>query len=163
MEELIVDLVKIKVEEIQGYFYESFKRMARKGDMDLNVEIEPETFKVELKANNGLYIDKKRLSAGEKQIYALAILEALGKASGRSLPFIIDTPLGRLDSEHRQKIVTEFFPKVNEQVIILSTDTEVDENFFKGLEPHIAKSYELKYDQVSGSTAVSSGYFWKGA
>lgn len=163
LERLIVDLVQIKVEEIQGYFYDSFKRMARKGDMDLNVEIEPETFKVDLKASNGLYIDKKRLSAGEKQIYALAILEALGKASGRNLPFIIDTPLGRLDSEHRQKIVTEFFPKVNDQVIILSTDTEVDENFFKGLEPHIAKSYELKYDQVSGSTAVASGYFWKEA
>lgn len=163
LEELIVDLVQIKVEEIQGYFYDSFKRMARKEDMDLNVEIEPETFKIELKTSNGLFIDKKELSSGEKQIYALAILEALGKASGRSLPFIIDTPLGRLDSVHRQKIVTEFFPKVNEQVIILSTDTEVDENFFKGLEPHIVKSYELKYDQVSGSTAVSSGYFWKEA
>lgn len=163
LEDLIVDLVKIKVEEIQNYFYDSFKRMARKEDMNLTIEIEPETFKVDLKNDDGLYIDKKRLSAGEKQIYALAILEALGKASGRRLPFIIDTPLSRLDSEHRQKIVTEFFPKVNEQVIILSTDTEVDENFFKGLEPHIAKSYELKYDQVSGSTSVSNGYFWKGA
>lgn len=163
LEQLIVDLVKIKVEEIQSYFYESFKRMARKGDMDLNIKIEPSTFKVDLLANNGMYIDKKRLSAGEKQIYALAILEALGKASGRRLPFIIDTPLGRLDSEHRQKIVTEFFPKVNEQVIILSTDTEVDENFFKDLEHHISKSYELKYDQTSGATSVSSGYFWKGA
>lgn len=163
LEQLIVDLVKIKVEEIQSYFYDSFKRMARKEDMDLNIEIEPSTFKVDLLTNNRMHIDKKRLSAGEKQIYALAILEALGKASGRRLPFIIDTPLGRLDSEHRQKIVTEFFPKVNEQVIILSTDTEVDENFFKDLEPHISKSYELKYDQASGATSVSSGYFWKGA
>jgi DNA sulfur modification protein DndD len=136
--------------------------MARKDDMDLSIKIEPSNFNVELVSDNGQLIDKKRLSAGEKQIYALAILEALGKASGRKLPFIIDTPLGRLDSKHRQKIVKEFFPKVNDQVIILSTDTEVDEAFFRDLEPHISKSYELKYDSSSGSSSVLSGYFWRG-
>lgn len=162
MQDLTVRLTKIKVLEIQNYFYDSFKRMARKDDMDLSIKIEPSNFNVELIADNGQLIDKKRLSAGEKQIYALAILEALGKASGRKLPFIIDTPLGRLDSKHRQKIVKEFFPKVNDQVIILSTDTEVDEAFFRDLEPHISKSYELKYDSSSGSSSVLSGYFWRG-
>ncbi len=162
MQQLMIRLTEIKVEEIEKYFYDSFKRMARKDDMDLSVKIKPSNFDVQLISDKGIFFDKKRLSAGEKQIYALAMLEALGKASGRSLPFIIDTPLGRLDSLHRQKIVKEFFPKVNDQVIILSTDTEVDEAFFRDLEPSIAKSYELLYDSKSGSSHVSPGYFWRG-
>ena len=154
-------LLKQKVIEIQKFFKESFQRMSRKEDMKFNVEINPDDFSVTLISDGGLKIDKKRLSSGEKQIYALAILEALGKASGRRLPFIIDTPLGRLDSEHRSKIVNEFFPKVNEQVIILSTDTEVDEAFFADLEPAISRSYEIVYDSESGSSNVVEGYFWR--
>lgn len=161
LEQLTSRLVEIKVREIEGFFKESFDRMTRKDDMNLTIQIEPRNFDIELVSMSGHVIDKNRLSAGEKQIYALAILEALGKASGRKLPFIIDTPLGRLDSKHREKIVNEFFPKVNEQVIILSTDTEVDEKFYKDLEPHLAKSYALEYDSDSGSTSVAPGYFWR--
>jgi DNA sulfur modification protein DndD len=157
------ELLRVKVLEIQKHFAESFGRMARKDDMQMGILIDPETFSTKLVSKEGFEIDKNRLSAGEKQIYALAILESLGKASGRKLPFIIDTPLGRLDSKHRAKIVNEFFPKVNEQVIILSTDTEVDEAFFADLEPNISHSYEIQYDSASGSSIVSEGYFWRKA
>lgn len=154
-------LLKVKVQEIQKHFSECFQRMARKDDMQIGITINPESFNVKLVSKDGLEIDKNRLSAGEKQIYALAILESLGKASGRKLPLIIDTPLGRLDSKHRSKIVNEFFPKVNDQVIILSTDTEVDEAFFMDLEPSISRSYEITYQAEQGSSIVSEGYFWR--
>lgn len=155
------ELLRVKVIEIQKHFAQSFGRMARKEDMHMSIVIDPENFSTKLVSEDGFEIDKNRLSAGEKQIYALAILESLGKASGRKLPFIIDTPLGRLDSKHRAKIVNEFFPKVNEQVIILSTDTEVDEVFFTDLESSISHSYEIRYDSKSGSSIVSEGYFWR--
>ena len=64
-------------------------------------------------------LHKDELSAGEKQIYAIAILEALAKTSGRHLPIIIDTPLGRLDSEHCTKLINNYFPYASHQVIIL--------------------------------------------
>ena len=155
------ELLRVKVLEIQKHFAQSFGRMARKEDMQMNIMIDPINFSTKLVSNKGFEIDKNRLSAGEKQVYALAILESLGKASGRRLPFIIDTPLGRLDSKHRAKIVHEFFPKVNEQVIILSTDTEVDEAFFADLEASISHSYEIEYDSENGSSIVSEGYFWR--
>lgn len=155
------ELLRVKVLEIQKHFAQSFGRMARKEDMQMGIVIDPTNFRTKLVSSKGFEIDKNRLSAGEKQIYALAILESLGKASGRKLPFIIDTPLGRLDSKHRAKIVNEFFPKVNEQVIILSTDTEVDEAFFADLEPSISHSYEIQYDSTNGSSIVSEGYFWR--
>jgi len=37
------------------------------------------------------------------------MLWALTQTSGRPLPFIIDTPLGRLDSDHRESLVMDFF------------------------------------------------------
>jgi DNA sulfur modification protein DndD len=88
------------------------------------------------------------------------MLESLGKVSGRSLPFIVDTPLGRLDSNHRTRLVENFFPKIGEQVIVLSTDTEVDDEFYMALSPHIGKSYEIVYNESEGSSSVDSGYFW---
>jgi DNA sulfur modification protein DndD len=100
------------------------------------------------------------LSAGEKQIYAIAILEALAKTSGRKLPIIIDTPLGRLDSKHRRKLVENYFPTASHQVIILSTDTEIDESFHKSLSDHISHTIKLDYDESIASTITNEGYFW---
>ena len=85
--------------------------------MDLTAKMDPKTFSVRLIDANGIEIDKNDLSAGEKQIYAISILEALGKTSGRKLPIIIDTPLGRLDSKHRTKLVSNYFPTASHQVI----------------------------------------------
>ena len=89
------------------------------------------------------------------------MLEALGKASGRSLPIIIDTPLGRLDSKHREKLVESYFPRASHQVIVLSTDTEVDQRFYDGLRPSVSHAFHLKFDQAERSTAAEEGYFWK--
>jgi DNA sulfur modification protein DndD len=91
------------------------------------------------------------------------MLEALAKASGRHLPIIIDTPLGRLDSKHRQKLVESYFPVASHQVIVLSTDTEVDRSFYDGLQPHLSHGYHLSFDEAEGATTASEGYFWKHA
>ena len=79
---------------------------------------------------------------------------------GKDLPFIIDTPLGRLDSNHRSKLVNNFFPVIGEQVIILSTDTEVDEQFYNDLNPFVKTAYEIKYKDGDNSSTVTEGYFW---
>ena len=60
---------------------------------------------------NQKLIPVNMLSAGEKQIYAISVLWALAKISGRALPMIIDTPLGRLDVHHRDQLVKTSFPK----------------------------------------------------
>jgi DNA sulfur modification protein DndD len=101
------------------------------------------------------------LSAGEKQIYAISMLWALGKTSGRPLPIIIDTPLARLDSDHRRLLVENYFPLASHQVIILSTDTEVDQGYFEELRPAVARAYHLDFDQTENSTTVKQGYFWR--
>lgn len=160
MSSLSSSLIQSKISELEAEFNRVFQRLIRKKDMVYQARINRENFKIELIDKSGHSIDKKMISSGEKQIYALSMLEALGKTSGRSLPFIIDTPLGRLDSNHRSKLVKNFFPVIGDQVIVLSTDTEVDEQFYEDLMPFINKSYEIKYNEEISSSTVEMGYFW---
>jgi len=104
-------------------------------------------------------IRKQELSAGEKQIYAVSMLWALAKVSGRPLPMIIDTPLARLDRDHRTLLSQHYFPKASHQVLILSTDTEIDEQHFAMLQPAIARSYELAFLPEHSRTEIRPGYF----
>ena len=91
------------------------------------------------------------------------MLEALATTSGKRLPIIIDTPLGRLDSKHRKLLVDHYFSVASHQVVILSTDTEVDEQFYASLYKDMSHAYKLEYDGLSGSTNVVEGYFWRQA
>ncbi|MDO6562650.1 DNA sulfur modification protein DndD [Amphritea sp. 1_MG-2023] len=150
-----------KLAILEQEFIKSFSKLARKDDMDLQAHIDANTFNVTLTDKHGNSINKKRLSAGEKQIFAIAMLEALGRTSGRSLPIIIDTPLGRLDSEHRTKLVKNYFPTASHQVLILSTDTEVDEDFYTELSPEISHAFSVDYDTKQGCSQYNEGYFWQ--
>ncbi len=149
-----------KVKQLESEFVKSFKKLARKDDISMQAKIDPKTFDVLLLNKNGDEINKQQLSAGEKQIFAIAILEALARTSGRKLPIIIDTPLGRLDSKHRTKLVENYFPTASHQVVILSTDTEIDKEYFKTLSPNISHVYEVEYFPEEGNSEyLEKNYF----
>lgn len=92
--------------------------------------MDPETLDLQYLNADGEEIAKKRLSAGEKQLMVISLLWALAICSKKKLPVIIDTPLSRLDSSHRQALIKTYFPKASDQTIILSTDSEIDENYY---------------------------------
>ncbi len=154
-------LTKSRVKQLETEFVASYTKLARKEDLQLSATINPATFDVELIDEHGIKINRKAMSAGEKQIYAISILEALGKTSGRKLPIIIDTPLGRLDSHHRDKLVENYFPTASHQVVILSTDTEFDKNYTNLIKDDIARTYEICFDGTTKSSKLKAGYFWK--
>ncbi len=150
-----------KIKNVESEFIQSFKNLARKDDTNINAKIEPHTFSVTLLNDFGNEIPKDTLSAGERQIYAIAMLDALAKTSGRKLPIIIDTPLGRLDSKHRKKLVENYFPSASHQVIILSTDTEIGKTYLASLDEHISYKIMLDYNGSDGSSNIERGYFWQ--
>ncbi|NHB88054.1 DNA sulfur modification protein DndD [Photorhabdus tasmaniensis] len=155
-------LIQARVKTLSTNFELSYRKLARKEDLQLNAHINPDTFDVELIDEKGSVINRKLLSAGEKQIYAIAILEALAKTSGRDLPVIIDTPLGRLDSQHRDKLINHYFPEASHQVVLLSTDTEVDERYFVDqLRDDISHAYEIVFNAHTKSSTLKPGYFWE--
>jgi DNA sulfur modification protein DndD len=45
-----------------------------------------------------------------------------------------------LDSAHRQHLVDRYFPSASHQVVIFSTDTKVDRQYYQALQPWIARA-----------------------
>jgi DNA sulfur modification protein DndD len=149
-----------KIEQLEEMVIGRFNELIRKPDLVKKVSIDPKEFHVTLYNKEDKAITNDSLSAGEKQMFAIAILWALRQLSGRPFPVVIDTPLGRLDSEHRNNLVEAYFPRVSHQVILFSTDTEVDQSYFKALDPYISHAYHLIYNPEKGATEPQEGYFW---
>ena len=149
-----------KVKDIEREFSHFFGLLANKERKNLQAKIDSKTFSVSLIDKDGQTVNKNELSAGEKQICAISVLAALARTSRRKLPIIIDTPLGRLDSTHRQKLIKNYFPYASHQVVILSTDTEVDRQLYSELYQHTSHTFKLIYDAESNSSTVEEGYFW---
>ena len=152
-------LTQAKTATLSDAIVEGFNQFSHKPDRIKHVEIDPQTFAVTLYDTHNRPLLKEELSAGEKQIYTTALLWALAKTSGKALPMILDTPLGRLDSSHRQLLVEHYFPYASHQVVLLSTDTEVEGDLCSLLEPHISHTFHLAYQQTEGLTTVEKGYF----
>lgn len=149
-----------KIDRLSELISESFRYLLRKKTLVQRVLIDPETFTITLHDSEGHSIPKQRLSEGEKQIFGVSVLWGLSQASSRPLPAIIDTPMARLDIKHREHLVDRYFPHASHQVIVLSTDTEVDRRYFKDLQKHVARAYHLNYDDQKKATQVEPGYFW---
>lgn len=106
-------------------------------------------------------IDISRLSKGERQIFILSLYWAIIELSGKDIPFVIDTPYARIDANHRKEISEKFFPNISKQVVILSTDEEINEEYYEIIKPYIAKEYLLINDESQNRTTVEQHYFFE--
>jgi DNA sulfur modification protein DndD len=160
MQEFLRRATERKIDRLSVLITESFRFLLRKQTLVERVWIEPATFAVTLYDAAGQALSRQRLSEGEKQIFAVALLWGLARASARPLPAGIDTPMARLDATHRRHLVERYFPQASHQVVILSTDTEVDGQYYGLLQPFLARAYHLDYDEESRATVGREGYFW---
>lgn len=140
---------------------EALGRLLRKDRLVTDVQIDPTTHAVELVGADGQILAATELSAGERQLLAVALLWGLAQAAGQPLPMVIDTPLGRLDGAHRARLIERYFPHAAHQVVLLSTDTEVDEVALHTLRPFVGRMYRLEFDDTINATTVQPGYFWE--
>lgn len=143
---------------IEQLVLESYKQLLRKSALVTNLSIDPESYNLTLFGRDGEVLSPERLSAGERQLLAIALLWGLAKASGRPLPTAIDTPLGRLDSGHRMHLVERYLPYASHQVLLLSTDEEIMGGYLERLSPWVGRTYRLAHDDKTGETHVSCGY-----
>jgi DNA sulfur modification protein DndD len=151
-----------KLNKLEEEVKNCFLYLLHKSDLVHRITIDTKTFSLLLYDLNGKPVPKHRLSAGEKQLLAIAFLWGLAKVSGHRLPVAIDTPLGRLDSSHRGNLIERYFPSASHQVILLSTDTEIGKKEVETLRENeaIAREYLLKYDSTTRQTTIQPGYFW---
>ena len=153
-------MVSHHARRIEGSILECFRQLLRKDKLITEMRLHTKDSSLELIGPGGSQVDSDRLSAGESQLLAVSILWGLARASGRVLPVVIDTPLSRLDSAYRDSLVSLYFPRASHQVLLLSTNKEVDSEALAQLEPAVGHRYRLKYDEKTDSSEILDGYFW---
>jgi DNA sulfur modification protein DndD len=159
MKSFAEQLISENVTGLEEHIAAKFFDLSRKNNLITGVKICPDSFKLTLLDTNKNPMSPSRLSAGERQLLAIAILWGLAEASGKEIPTVIDTPLGRLDGKHRTKLINNYFPKASSQVILLSTDEEITGQYYTQLKPAICREYHISYNEQEQTSTFTEGYF----
>ncbi len=154
-----IALQQKKVSDVAATMTKCYKQLANKKTLIDRIDMDPVTLDMIYLNSVGAAVPRKQLSAGEKQLMVIALLWSLAICSKKRLPVIIDTPLSRLDSVHRQAVLKVYFPKASDQTIILSTDSEIDRNYYEMMKKNIGDEFTLIYDEDTKSTTIKQGYF----
>lgn len=161
LNQFVVRLRKNKINLLQEKTFEMYHLLSSRSGLIKDISIDDKTYEITIIDKNGHEIKKSGLSAGEKEVFAISLLWGLAQTSQLKLPIIIDTPLSRLDSTHRDNIVNNYFPNAGDQVVILSTDTEIDKEYFRSLQHHLSGAGSLQFDEMQELTTFRTGYFWE--
>jgi DNA sulfur modification protein DndD len=152
------ELRQRRVSELGRRMTDMMGKLAHKDDLVSKISIDPATYVLRILNSKGEEVQSP--SAGEREVFALSMLWGLAQISKRNLPVIIDTPLGRLDQSHRSNIVHNYFPRAGEQVIILSTDAEIDETWYKALRPSLVQEFALENDDFEEVTTIIADHYF---
>ena len=121
---------------------------------------EPTYVGLRINENYGLIImdrenrEVAQRSAGAEQIVALSLIDGLNRTARKSGPIVMDTPLGRLDLKHRDKVL-KYLPQMAEQVILLVHEGEIrKEEVVTALEGRIGGVYNI--ERISSSESSIS-------
>lgn len=163
IEEVVPMLFPLKVKQLAASMTKVYKQLAHK-DQVAKIEIDNDgTTRILGKTNRELEFDR---SAGENQIFATALIAGLAEVSGVKAPMVVDTPLGRLDSLHRQNIFKFWTGNTGRQVILLSQDKEIDPDFYKSIKGNVSATYLLSNvdvgDGIGRTTVIAGKYFGVG-
>ena len=113
----------------------------------VEVVIDGEDMDINLYSVDGKVINKDSLSKGEQQLYATSILKALVDESGIQFPVFIDSPLQKFDKSHATKIITEFYPQISKQVVLLPLlYKELTAEEYNVMKPLVKTAYLIKND-----------------
>lgn len=159
LEEYKIRLQKKKINVLADTMTSCYKKLANKKNLIEKIRMDPITLDFVYLNSAGELVPKESLSAGEKQLMVISMLWALGICSKKKLPVIIDTPLSRLDSNHRISLITTYFPQASDQTIILSTDSEIDGHYYEVMKENVDDEFTLVYDDEKKCSTIKKGYF----
>lgn len=159
MNEYVAEVTIMKATMIKEEFASMLRQLFRKQHEFGKIEFDINTYSIRLYNDRMQEISIQDRSAGEMQMISSALIWALTKVSDLSLPMVIDTPLGRLDSYHRNHLINHYYKELSDQVIILSTDTEITKEYVNLMEENSYKQYMLDYDEQKKYTIIRDGYF----
>lgn len=147
----IEDLSNTLKSEVELEANKIFKKLMSSDDLNYNLEIN-ENFGLIFKTGEV----QMETSAAGNLFVALALINALKNSTGIKGPMMIDTPLGRVDLDGRERVLNEF-PKMSEQCILLVHSGEITEgsDLDKTLSSSVGKYFEIKQLSETESTIIS--------
>ncbi|NNJ10281.1 AAA family ATPase [Chloroflexales bacterium ZM16-3] len=148
MYERFADDMRLKIE---AKTKEIFKLLAWKGEHFEDVRL-GEDYHLEVIDRYGTAA-RPDLSAGERQVLSLSFITAMSRVSEEEAPLVMDTPFGRLSSQHRNNI-TQHLPALADQLVLFVTDEELRDQARSNLEPLIGFEYRLNFDPRTSCTTI---------
>ena len=158
----LIDLIKTRADiasesgivNFEKKLNNMYGRLKNKDDMVKHIHISDDC-SIHLEGYEGTDVDVEWISEGEKGILMYSVMYGLISLSKSKLPLIIDSPLGRMDSIHVGHLISELYPNIGSQVIILSHDREITRESLPIMQHIISKTYLLSREKPK----VQEGYF----
>ena len=163
IDQVVPELFPLKVKALAKAMTKVYKQLAHKSLVSKIVIDDDGTTAILGKSGTEIVFDR---SAGENQIFATALIAGLAEVSGVKAPMVVDTPLGRLDSIHRENIFKFWTGNSDRQVILLSQDKEIDIDFYSRIQKNVCVTYLLEHSDVGdgiGRTTAKLGQYFGGA
>ncbi|SDK99912.1 DNA sulfur modification protein DndD [Halanaerobium congolense] len=149
-----------KLDELENKFLEIINKLFSIENYITSIEINRETYKINLYGSNQNKL--LNLSSGEQELVILALLWSLSEMSKRIYPLVFDTLLGRIDEKHRDNIIKFLLAKSKKQIIILSTDSEINEYHYDKIAPFIERDYLIfKKDKLNHKSIIEKNFFYR--
>jgi DNA sulfur modification protein DndD len=149
-------LLASKARWLSDKITEEFKALMRKQLLIKEVQVDPDTYEVTIVGGHNKQLPMERLSAGERQLLAIAVLSALIRERRGQFPVVVDTPLARLDRSHREALIKRFFAKVSHQVMVLSTDEEVEGSVYEAMQKYTSKAFVIEFSDAERASSISA-------
>lgn len=152
-------IIKTKIrKQVEKNLNENFRTLIRKKTAFSSITID-DNYDVKVHHIDGYNVIND-LSAGEYLILGLSFMSALMTISGFQAPVIIDTPLGKIDDEHREYITTEL-PRflAGTQLILLVTPTEYDNNVKANLSRYLLNDNFYRISENKDQTESTVGRY----
>lgn len=141
LEQYIYAIKTKKLKSIQEDSLAMFNSIIRKRSFIKDILFEND--KIAFLDYNNNRLSHQHLSAGERQIFTLSLLMSVIKMSERRTPLVFDTLLGRLDQEHKSKLLLDLIKEAPDQIILLATDSEIDDAMYESLKPYINQKINI--------------------
>jgi DNA sulfur modification protein DndD len=157
---IIEEAFPMHVSEVAAAMTDAYRTMAHK-DVVKEIVIEPDCSVRLLGGTSRKDLREMDASAGESQIFALSLIAAISRVSERAFPIVMDTPLARLDPQHRRNVL-EYFTSLRSQVVLLSQPAEVSGEYYELIQPRTAAVLHLEHEHLGdgvGRSRVRRGLY----
>jgi len=152
-EDIKTELVESRRESVQKHASDTFLQLTNRPEYYEGLEI-TENYELRvLTPNARRSLADQDPSAGQTQIIAYSFIAGLSQYTTRNAPVVIDTPIGRLDPEHKANLV-DFYHEFSDQVIILYQPNELDDDDIEVMQEYITKHYQIKIRDDDSSTST---------